>query len=158
MLDEWGARWRIEPAAMLDLKIHMGLAADPLVPRVGDLQSEAGLTSHYRLAMARSGAWMLRNNSGALSHEGRQVRFGLGNDSAKINKVIKSSDWIGIKPTVITHAMVGMTFGRFAADELKAPGWHFTGTEREMAQAAFGMRVIALGGEFRFVSSVEQLP
>ena len=44
-----------------------------------------------------------RNNSGAFKDQtGRMVRFGLGNDSAKINKHMKSSDLIGFQTITIT--------------------------------------------------------
>ena len=86
-----------------------------------------------------------RNNSGVAREEHRHIRFGLGNDSAKINKVWKSGDLIGIGPN-----------GRFMMTEVKKPGWKFTGTEREVAQANAINQVNALGGIAFFCTSVEE--
>ena len=81
---------------------------------------------------------------------GRMIRYGLCNDSAQLNKVIKSSDLVGIRPVVITPDMVGHTVGQFVAREVKRPGWSYHGTDREVAQAAFGQKVLQMGGDFKF--------
>lgn len=87
-----------------------------------------------------------RNNSGVAREEHRHVRFGLGNDSPKINKRWKSSDLIGIGPQ-----------GRFLAVEMKKPGWKFSGKdEREIAQAAYINEVNTAGGIAFFCTSVEE--
>ena len=86
-----------------------------------------------------------RNNSGVSREEHRHVRFGLGNDSAKINKVWKSADLIGVGP-----------HGRMLWVEMKKPGWKYTGTEREVAQANAINQVNALGGIAFFCTSVEE--
>jgi len=86
-----------------------------------------------------------RNNSGVAREEHRHVRFGLGNDSAKINKKWKSCDLVGVGPD-----------GRMLMVEVKKQGWVFTGTEREVAQANAINQVNALGGIAFFCSSVEE--
>lgn len=86
-----------------------------------------------------------RNNSGVAREEHRHVRFGLGNDSAKINKVWKSGDLVGVGPD-----------GRFLMPEMKHPLWVFKGTEREVAQANAINQVNALGGIAFFCTSVEE--
>lgn len=109
--------------------------------------SEKDVSELEQLAAARRGAWLLRNNSGAFKDSrGVQVRYGLGNTSNKFNKVMKSSDLVGIEPIIITEDMVGMTMGRFLALEMKAPGWKYTGDDREIAQKRFLDKVIELGG------------
>ena len=98
-------------------------------------QTEAQAQQAIRLAAPAHGVTLWRNNSGATQDEtGRQIRFGLGNDSAKVNREKKSSDLIGIETVVITPDMVGQTVGIFVSYEVKRPGWVYTGTEREQAQ------------------------
>lgn len=83
---------------------------------------------------------------------GNHIRFGLGNDSPRINKIFKSSDLIGVTPVVITPEMVGSTVGVFTAIECKAPGWRYSGDDREIAQKRFLDKVLELGGIARFES------
>lgn len=65
-----------------------------------------------------------RNNVGVMIDEtGRPVRYGLANDSAKLNAEIKSSDLIGITPLLITQEWVGHVVGVFTAIECKASDW-----------------------------------
>jgi hypothetical protein len=107
-----------------------------------------------RLAAAQRGEWLMRNNSGAGKlASGNFVRFGLGNDSERINDVMKSSDLIGIKTVIITMDMVGQSFGRFMAREVKKRGWKYAGTPRELAQLRFIDEVRKRGGDACFVTS-----
>ena len=101
-----------------------------------------------KIASAEFGTALFRNNVGAMTtDDGRHVRFGLGNDSASLNRKWKSSDLIGIAPG-----------GRFVAVEVKRPGWHLTaGDQRAQAQAAFMKSVIALGGLAGFVQSEDDV-
>jgi hypothetical protein len=99
---------------------------------------------------------MWRNQSGACYDEtGRLIRYGLANDSAQLNKRIKSSDLIGITPVVITQQMVGQTMGVFTAVEVKHPGWTRPTNDRERAQEAFIRLVTEKGGLGGFAASVE---
>lgn len=106
-----------------------------------------------------TGGQIWRNNSGACTDDtGRLVRYGLGNDSAQLNAVIKSSDLIGITPTLITPAMVGYTLGVFTAYEIKPSGWHQTpGDKRASAQARFHDIVRAACGYAGFVTSPDDI-
>lgn len=119
--------------------------------------SESPVLSRVQLAAVAAGIWPLRNNSGALPNPdtGAPVRFGLGNASAKFNRVCKSSDLIGIEPVVITQAMVGQTIGRFWARECKPVGWTYHGTERETAQKTFIDKINSLGGNAAFTTGAE---
>jgi hypothetical protein len=77
----------------------------------------------------------------AVDARGNHVRFGLANDSKEMNDRIKSSDLIGIGRD-----------GRFIAREVKAPGWRYTGTDREQAQLKFIELIIGMGGDACFVT------
>jgi hypothetical protein len=115
--------------------------------------SESRVQSLGVLAALERGIWLLRNNSGAWQDPtGRLVRYGLGNVSAQFNKVMKSSDYVGVEPIIITSDMVGKTIGRFYAREFKPEGWVFTGTDREIAQRNFIAKVNSLGGNADFCS------
>ena len=102
--------------------------------------SEAGVQQQTRLLHCQlTGGQIWRNNSGAMTGEtGRVVRYGLGNDSAQLNKVIKSSDLIGITPVRIEPHMVGYFLGVFTAYECKPPGWKLLPSDtRGLAQQRF---------------------
>ena len=103
----------------------------------------------------RASAWgsrVLRNNSGVLPNPktGRPIRFGLGNESPAINKVMKSSDHIGWTPVVITPQMVGSTIAVFTALEAKPVGFkiraEYREGSREKAQDHFMQLVFTAGG------------
>ena len=109
-----------------------------------------------RLESSTRGTPLLRNNSGACQDQtGRMIRYGLGNDSAKLNAVFKSSDLIGIWPVKVTPEMVGQTLGVFFAVEVKAPGWRMD--KRAEAQQAFGDWVRRHGGIFTFASDPSEV-
>lgn len=108
--------------------------------------SESPVQAAIRCEAARLGAHLWRNNVGVLPDaRGVPVRFGLGNDSARVNDVLKSSDLIGIYR------------GKFVAIEVKAPGWNGPRTPRERAQEAFINLVRLNGGLAGFASCVEDL-
>lgn len=119
--------------------------------------SETEIQQQLRLEAARRKTPLWRNNNGAATDQsGRLIRFGLGNDSPRLNKVWKSSDLIGIYPVLITPQHVGMRLGLFYAVEVKVPGWRED--DRSRAQAAFGQTVIEHGGVFRFATCIGDLP
>lgn len=123
------------------------------------MKSEAAIQQQIRLAAAKRGGALLRNNVGAcMDKTGRLIRYGLGNDSAALNRKFKSSDLIGVLPVTITGDMVGQTIGVFWAVECKKPGWRLTpGDERAQAQAKFGQWVHKMGGRFCFATSIEDI-
>ena len=112
------------------------------------MTSESRVQTDIRLYLARHhpATKIWRNNSGAFPDQtGRLVRFGLGNDSSKINKVFKSSDLIGVTPYVIQPHDVGDTLGIFTAIEVKTPDWPGVRNDRERAQEQF-LRVVESAG------------
>lgn len=116
--------------------------------------SEARVQSQIRLEAAAKGYWLGRNNSGALlDQRGVPVRFGLGNDSLAVNKVLKSADLIGIKPTLITPTDVGRVLGQFVSVEVKKPGGRV-----DPAQVAWCALVNKRGGLGLIVDREGMLP
>ncbi len=93
--------------------------------------SEAAIQQQTRLLHCKlTGGQNWRNNTGAgriIDQSGteRMIRWGLSNESEKENREIKSSDIVGITPTLIEPHMVGYYLGVFTAFEIKASGWSF---------------------------------
>lgn len=120
--------------------------------------SESAVSQRVRLAASRRGARLFRNNVGVwMDDRGVPVRYGLANESAQMNQKFKSSDLIGITPTVITHDMVNQTIGVFTAYEVKKADWQYSGKGREKAQCNFIMLVQSLGGIAKFVNDERDL-
>ena len=121
---------------------------------MNDFISESGISSDIRLEASQCGCRLWRNNVGATyTPTGQFIRFGLANDSAQLNKAIKSADLIGIRPILITQAHVGLLIGQFISREVKHPGWKYTGNERERAQLAWAELINSLGGDACFATS-----
>lgn len=120
---------------------------------------ESGVQQRVQLELSKVGALVYRNNVGACVDEtGRMIRYGLANDSAQLNRVIKSSDLIAVVPVVIQPHHVGRIAGLFGAFEIKAPGWHLTpGDQRGHAQAKFIELVRSVGGIGGFVTDPAQI-
>ena len=121
------------------------------------MRRESTVQSDVRLAASYQGCTIWRNNTGAYQDEfGRQIRYGLCNDSKELNRRIKSSDLVGITPVVITPAHVGRFLGVFTAIEVKEEGWTQTpGDKRAEAQAQFHKIVKDVGGFAGFATSVD---
>ncbi len=124
-------------------------------------KSEAWSQQQIRLQAARLGARAWRNNVGAtpakietncpkcgnhFAIKQPPVRYGLANDSMQLNAKIKSSDLILAIPRIITPQMVGTKIAQFGSVEVKKPGWKYTGTEREQAQALWLALIQEMGG------------
>ena len=123
-------------------------------PTASQGASETDVQARVRLAASQAGDVLWRNNTGVLPDaRGVPVRFGLCNESAKVNQMCKSSDLIGIRRVMVTPQMVGSTVGQFYAREVKRAGWHYTGTPREVAQLRFIEAVVAMGGDAGFACS-----
>lgn len=157
-LTTWAAKHGIPWQAMEELKQLTGMAEPPVVLRDVPALSEAAVQQQVRLEASKRGLRLWRNNNGAaFDKDGRMIRYGLGNDSASLNKQIKSHDLIGITPHVITGANVGKMVGIFTSYEVKRGDWRFTGTEREVAQRAWMDLVLSLGGISKFIKDAGEI-
>jgi len=117
---------------------------------------ESDLYQPIQLSYSKRGSRLWRNNVGAVhTADGRFLRFGLANESAGVNKEIKSSDLIGITPVIITQEMVGQTVGVFTSIEVKRIGWSYTGSDREKAQNKWIELIRKLGGIAGFTNNSE---
>ena len=163
--EQWAAR---HPQAAAEL--HQMMGAIPW-PATGDTaeRSEAWAQQQTRFDISKQGAMSWRNNVGAIPTKvptqcpqcgfkyqipQRPVRYGLANDSQKLNKVIKSSDLILAIPRLITPAMVGTTIAQFGSVECKRPGWKYTD---EVEQLAWHTLIRSIGGFATFSTGEVQL-
>lgn len=157
MIEKWAQRWGIPPAAVADLTsmLTAGAEVDSKPVKGG----EAAAQQLVRLEASRQGRRLWRNNNGAcLDQSGRMIRYGICNDSKRVNEKFKSSDLIGITPVTVTPEYVGRTLGVFTSVEIKAPGWTYRNTSRERAQMNWLQLVAGLGGLGAFVTGPGGLP
>jgi hypothetical protein len=140
-LIEWALRHSIPHAALVELNTLFRL--DDALPAVGASEnSESAVQRAVRLEASALGHRLWRNNVGAGKLDnGSFIRWGLANETAGVNKVIKSSDLIGIRSD-----------GVFMAREIKPAGWRYAGTEREIAQLAFLKLITGFGGDACFAT------
>lgn len=154
-LTRWAIKHHISLEALAELHdtvLGTDAREDDPAPTVAG-KSEAWAQSQVRIEFGKTGGRAWRNNVGALKREdGVPVRFGLANDSAMINRVLKSGDLIGIKPRIVTQDMVGQLIGQFWSRECKEPGWRYTGTAREAAQLAWVNLILRMGGDAKFTT------
>ncbi len=111
------------------------------------MKPESVVQDEIRLEAGRRNVLIMRNNTGACedAKTGRIIRYGLMNDSAGLNRKIKSTDLIGITPG-----------GRFVAIEAKREGWTFRKSDtRAVAQRTFIGLVRERGGVAGFAASVQ---
>ena len=157
-LHQWAIKWAVPAAALHDLQRTLGMLEAPHMPEATAGTSEAAVSNRLRLAASRMGGRLWRNNVGALVDDrGVPLRYGLANDSAALNRVIKSADLIGIYPLQVTADMVGSTVGQFWSIEAKQVGWSYTGRGREAAQSAWAQLVVSLGGRACFATDEGQM-
>jgi hypothetical protein len=146
-LSTWASKWGIPENAIEDLKNSMGDFD------IQNEKSESSVMSAVRLEASKKNCRLWRNNVGAMKTEdGRWVRYGLANESGKMNNFIKSADLIGIRPVKIKESMVGATIGQFVSREVKRSGWVYSGTEREIAQMRWIELITILGGDACFAT------
>ena len=138
-INKWAIRHHVSDEALLELKQAIGILDQVPAPNI---TTEAEAQNVVRLRATEAGARLWRNNVGVLKDErGVPVRFGLCNDSSALNRILKSSDLIGISST-----------GQFLAREVKRPGWTYKGTDREIAQLNFINLINTLGGDAKFTT------
>lgn len=120
--------------------------------------TEATVQNHIRDMSAQLGHYLWRNNVGVLPNPetNQPVRYGLLNDSPKLNKIIKSSDLVGPTSIMITPDMVGRMVAVFTAVEVKKEDWKYNPkSNHEVAQQAFIDLVRSAGGLAGFATSTE---
>lgn len=121
---------------------------------------ETPVAQRVQLEASRLGILTMRNNVGvAVAQDGRHIRYGLMNESAKQNAFIKSSDYIGVTPVQAYVNGIGWTvLGVFTAFETKASDWKFSATdERAVAQQRFIDMVHQYGGFAGFATGPEDV-
>ena len=121
--------------------------------------NEAPVQQRVRLEAPHLNCHLTRNNVGAAKDlSGRLIRYGLWNESKKMNEEIKSSDLMGATSIVITPEMVGRTVAVLTAIETKAEGWVYNENhKRSAAQMKFLQFVANIGGIAGFVNGTNQL-
>lgn len=146
-LTEWALRHGVTAEAMFELEVMVGVYSKPTESD----ESESAVQAKVRLEAPRKGVHLFRNNVGVLQDEtGRPVRYGLANDSSKVNKIVKSGDLIGWRKVLITEKHVGRPIAQFVSRECKPAAWQFAGTDREMAQLNWINLILANGGDACF--------
>lgn len=152
VLIKWAVRNGIGEKALAELQAIFGISM-PTGTATAPAKSEAAVQSLIRLEGARKGLKLWRNNVGALlDSRGVPVRYGLANDSAQLNKSVKSGDLVGWKPVTITPGHVGQQIAQFVSRECKRPGWTYSGDDHERAQLRWIEAVVADGGDACFAS------
>lgn len=148
MIEEWVQRWQIPAQAIAEFRyLFTPLPGDDEVPDDG---TEGDVQNNIRIAAAEMGHILWRNNSGAATTDtGSYIRFGLGNDSKKLNKTYKSPDLVGIRSAIGNLPLRPMLI------EVKEPGWRYKGTERELGQLRFMQHASGFGALCGFCQSVD---
>jgi hypothetical protein len=148
---QWATRNAVTHQALLELQAIFRLLGTETMPAAAKGTSEAAVQAVVRLEAAKSGVKLWRNNVGALlDSRGVPVRYGLGNDSPELNKVIKSADLIGWRPVLIGPEHVGSLIAQFVSRECKQVGWHYKGNDHERAQLKWAEIITADGGDASF--------
>lgn len=151
-LNQWAAKHGVNAEALRELN-EVLMSAIPSVSTNSGV-SEAASQQQIRLEAPKNGVRLWRNNVGACFDErGNHIRYGLANESASMNKQIKSADLIGITPITVTKQHIGAVLGVFTSIECKRPGWQYAGNGREQAQLAWAQLIISMGGFAQFATN-----
>ncbi len=166
-LELWAKKHNISQVALDDFKSMVGILESSVKSESTRTGDESKNQNNVVQESSEKGGRLYRNNVGATAakihtkcmacgktHVAYQqpVRYGLCNESTKVNQVFKSSDLVGLMPVLITPEMVGATIGQFTAREIKHTGWKYTGTEREQGQLNWINLVLSLGGNACFAT------
>lgn len=155
-LSDWANDWCVSDDAMAALYQIMGFKPDTPVELEG--KNEAYVQSAVRLAAPMAAMTLFRNNVGALKDErGVPIRFGLGNDTAALNKVFKTGDLAGWQSGWFRdyETLEPVKVAVFAMAECKKAGWKMTPTNAHeiaqlrainMVQAGGGIACFTTGG------------
>jgi len=152
LLAIWAEKWGVSREALDDLQDQFGLNGTGNTTETLKKGSEAAVMNEVRVEACKKGLRLWRNNVGAVKTDTGFIRYGLANESGKMNQFIKSADLIGIRPVEIIPEMVGGTIGQFVSREIKARNWVFKNTDREKAQKKWIELITALGGDACFTN------
>lgn len=148
-LSTWALRWGVNYQALEELRAMIGIPS--VIPLVDGGASEDDVQQRVRLEAPRKGVMLFRNNVGVLKDiTGRPVRYGLANDTKRMNEAVKSADLIGWRRTLIEPKHVGLHIAQFVSRECKHEGWTYSGTDHEAAQQKWALAVISDGGDAAF--------
>lgn len=157
-LSDWANDWCVSDDALSALYQIMGFKPDTPVELDG--KNEAYVQSAVRLAAPMHGYLLGRNNNGALPDErGVPIRFGWLNDTAALNKVMKTGDLLGCQSGWFRdyQTLEPVKVAVFAMAECKKAGWQFNPKNaHEVAQLRAINMVQAAGGIATFTTG--QLP
>ena len=149
-LTQWAIRHHVSLVALAELSAMLSRTVQTEPPAIRGT-TEADVQSRVRVMASERGDVLWRNTVGAGKQEnGSYIRWGLCNDSAKVNERVKSADLIGIRRVLITSQMVGSHIGQFHSVEVKRPRWRYTGTAHEQAQLRWIEAIVAMGGAAEF--------
>lgn len=152
-LIEWALKWKIPPEALREL-----CESAQYIAPADDNDLEARVQSEVRLAAAKSGRYLFRNNRGAgKMASGTFVRYGLANDSKQLGDEFKSGDLIGWQPLVIRPEMVGRVVAQFLSVECKRRNWKPSNSLEDMAQNKWAALVNAQGGRAIITNTADTL-
>jgi hypothetical protein len=121
------------------------------------MKSESEVQAEIRLKASEKGIRLWRNNVGCAKTAQGFVRYGLANETAEMNKKIKSADLIGITPHTVTNEDIGKTLGIFTSIEVKREGWKTSGKEHDAGQSLWVKIVQSLGGIAKIVQSSDEI-
>ena len=157
MITRWAIRHGVSEQALAELVGILTGGTECQTPASAP-GSEAAIQTALRLNASRKGVRLWRNNVGATyTADGSFIRYGLCNESKRMNESIKSADLVGVRPVLITPAHVGTTIGQFVAREVKRPDWKYHGRGRERAQLAFLVMIALLGGDAMFANKGDEI-
>lgn len=160
ILNAWAIKHHVGFDALAELRQmygHQPELESEVVP-LSRGKGETFVQSQVRLAAPAQGIVLYRNNVGAIKDErGVPVRYGLANDTAALNKVVKSADLIGYRTVWVRNMETGepMQIAQFVSVECKKPEWdgYNPSDEHERAQQRWLEMINAAGGFAVFANS-----
>lgn len=157
-LQQWATRHQVSPTAMSELGAILQGPTPAHSPAPADM-SENAVSQRVELGGTVVDGRLWRNNVGAYDERyppSPGTRWGLFNDSAKMNKKIKSPDRVGPIPVLIQPHHVGRILGVFFGVEVKHGAWK-PGEDKKREEAQHrGLQLInSLGGVGLFASHVD---
>jgi hypothetical protein len=153
ILNAWAIKHHVGFDALAELRQlygHVPQVSTEVVP-LSRGKGETFVQSQVRLAAPAHGVMLYRNNVGAIKDErGVPVRYGLANDTAALNKVVKSADLIGWRTVDVRDLETGapIQIAQFVSVECKKPEWpgYNPSDEHERAQQRWLEMVVGAGG------------